>query len=99
MTREAPMLSYEDCVAFCALSEDEITAIAEHEGIPELAAAELGSALLQRPDGVARIRAMIADDIATAQRRRNFIRSTELKSVLRQFVATHASGAGAKDRT
>ena len=27
--------------------------------------------------------------IVTAQRRRNYLRSTELKSVLRQFVATH----------
>jgi hypothetical protein len=89
MTREAPMLRFEDCVAFCALNEDEIAAIAEHEGIPDVAAAELGSALLQRPDGVARIRAMIVDDIVTAQRRRNYLRSTELKSVLRQFVATH----------
>jgi hypothetical protein len=93
------MLRYEDCVAFCALSEDEIAAIAAHEGIPELAAAELGAALLQRPDGVARIQAMIAADIKTAQRRRNYLKSTELKSVLRTFVATHAGGgAGPKDR-
>jgi hypothetical protein len=83
------MLSFEDCVAFCDLTEDEIDAIAQHEGIPDLPAAELGAALLRRPDGVARIRAMILDDIAQAQRRRNFARSGRLKVVLRHFVECH----------
>jgi hypothetical protein len=83
------MLSFEDCVAFCDLTEDEIDAIAAHEGIPELPAAELGAALLRRPDGVARIRAMILDDIAKAQRRRNNQRSGRLKLVLRRFVECH----------
>lgn len=83
------MLSFEDCVAFCDLTEEEIDAIAEHEGIPELPAAELGAALLQRPDGIARIRAMILDDIAEAQRYRNYSRSTRLKLVLRHFMECH----------
>ena len=83
------MLSFEDCLAFCALTEDEIDAIAEHEGIPDLAAAELGATLLERPDGVARIRAMILDDIAAAQRHRKYIHSAQLKLVLRQFLESH----------
>ena len=83
------MLSFEDCVAFCDLTEEEIDAIAEHEGIPELPAAELGAALLRRPDGVARIRAMILDDITEAQRHRNYCRSARLKLVLRHFMECH----------
>ncbi|MCI0430409.1 MAG: hypothetical protein L0210_07700 [Rhodospirillales bacterium] len=83
------MLRFEDCVALCALTEEEIDAIAEHEGIPELPALGLGSALLQRPDGVARICTMIRDDIAAAQRHRNHQRSAELKLVLRRFLETH----------
>ena len=83
------MLSFEDCIAFCDLTEEEIDAIAQHEGIPELPAAELGAALLRRPDGVARIRKMIQDDIAAAQRHRNFTRSGRLKLVLRHFVECH----------
>ena len=83
------MLSFEDCLAFCALTEEEIDAIAEHEGIPELPAVELAAALLQRPDGIARIRAMICDDIAAAQRHRNYRRSAQLKLVLRHFLETH----------
>jgi hypothetical protein len=88
------MLSFEDCVGFCDLTEEEIEAIAEHEGIPDLPAAELGAALLRRPDGIARISSMILDDIAAAQRRRNFTRSGRLKLVLRHFLDTHP-GCGA----
>ena len=83
------MLRFEDCVAFCGLTEEEIRAIADHEGIPDLPAAELGAALLRRPDGVARIRAMILDDIDEARRRRNFARSGRLKLVLRHFAECH----------
>jgi hypothetical protein len=83
------MLSFADCVAFCGLTEEEVRAIAEHEGIPDLPAAELGAALLRRPGGAARIRAMILDDIARAQRRRNYARSVRLKLVLRNFSDCH----------
>jgi hypothetical protein len=83
------MLSFQDCIAFCDLTEDEIAAIAEHEGIPQLPAAELGAALLRRPDGPARIRAMILDEISAARRHRDHLRSAELKGVLRQFSASH----------
>ena len=83
------MLRFEDCLGLCDLTEEEITAIAEHEGLPVLPAAELGAALLRRPDGVARIQKMILDDIALAQRRRRFARATRLRSVLRRFVEVH----------
>ena len=96
------MLSFEDCVAFCDLTEEEIAAIAEHEGIPDLPAAELGAALLSRPDGPARgecdghdllsparIRAMILDEIEAARRHRDAPRSARLKLVLRHFSECH----------
>ena len=77
------MLSFADCIAFCGLTEEEVRVIAEHEGIPDLPAAELGAALLRRPGGAARIRALILDDIARAPRRRNYARAGRLKLVLR----------------
>ena len=40
------MLSLEDCLALCELSEDEVLAIAHHEHLPEIAAAELGNYLV-----------------------------------------------------
>ena len=60
------MLTLEDCVALSDLTEDEILAIAEHEHIPEMAAAELGNYLVHAADGERYIKAMIRDDIAAA---------------------------------
>ena len=45
------MLTYEDCLGLCDLSEDEIRAIAEHEHLAEIAALELGQYLIHAPDG------------------------------------------------
>ena len=63
------MLRLEDCIALCDLSEDEVLAIAEHEHIPEIAAAELGNYLVHTPDGERCIKAMIRDDIGAAAAR------------------------------
>ena len=83
------MITLEDCLALCELSEDEVLAIAEHEGIPEVAAAELGSYLVQQPDGEACIEGMILDDMAAAAARGRQDRVLALKLVLRNFVLQH----------
>ena len=63
------MLTFEDCLALCELTEDEIDAIAEHEQISETVAVELGSYLIHGPDGQLLIQRMIIDDIQAARRR------------------------------
>jgi hypothetical protein len=83
------MLSLEDCIALCGLSEDEVLAIAEHEHIPELAAAELGNYLVQTPEGELRVKSIIRDDIARAQASGNRAHELALKLVLRNYVQAH----------
>ena len=83
------MLSLEDCLAMCELTEDEVLAIAEHEHIPEMAALQLGNYLVHTSDGERRIKAIIRDDIADAQRRGDRDHELALKLVLRNFVLTH----------
>jgi hypothetical protein len=83
------MLSLEDCIALCGLSEDEVLAIAEHEHIPEIAAAELGNYLVQTPGGEMRIKSIIRDDIAHARRCGNRHRELALKRLLRDYVLQH----------
>jgi hypothetical protein len=63
------MITLEDCIAFCGLTEEEVLAIAEHEHLPEIAATALAQYLLAREHGSERIRDMIVDDIRRAQRR------------------------------
>lgn len=83
------VLTLEDCIALCELSEEEVLAIAEHEHIPEIAAAEFANYVLQTPDGELCIKAMIRDDIAHAIARSDRVRELVLKAVLRNFVLQH----------
>ena len=83
------MLTLEDCIGLCDLSEAEILAIAEHEHIPEMAAVELGNYLVMSPDGDLCIKAMIRDDIAAAAATGQRDRSLALRLVLRNFILQH----------
>ena len=85
------MLTIEDCIALSELTEEEILAIAEHEHIPEMAAVELGNYLIQTASGEMRIKAMIQDDIAQANRERNRERLLTLKLCLKHFLEHHAN--------
>ena len=85
------MLTLEDCIALCELSEDEVHAIAQHEHIPEIAAAEFAHYLLHRPNGEVAIKGMIRDDIADATSRSDHVRALALKAVLHKFILQHPS--------
>lgn len=88
------MLTLEDCIALSELTEEEIDAIAEHEHLPEIIAAELGNYLVHCADGTIRIRRMIRDDIEMAQARGDVAHAAKLKLVLKHFLKTHADAAG-----
>lgn len=83
------MLTREDCLALCDLDEDVVEAIAEHEHIPEIIAAELGSYLVHTPGGGVRIRRIILDDIDTAMAACDLKRVLRLKLALRHFAKDH----------
>lgn len=83
------MLTYEDCLGFCDLTEEEIEAISEHEHIPVIVALELGQYLVQSEDGVRKIRRMILDDIEHARESNNKDRYMLLRATLKHFVDTH----------
>jgi hypothetical protein len=83
------MLSLEDCLALCDLSEEEVLAIAHHERIPEIAAAELGNYLVRTPEGELRIKTIIRDDIAEARAQNDRTRELALKLMLRNYIEHH----------
>jgi hypothetical protein len=45
------MISLEDCIGLCGLTEEEVLAIAEHERLPEIAATALAQYLLSQAHG------------------------------------------------
>ena len=83
------MISREDIVGLCGLTEEELDAVAEHEHAPDVAAAALAAYLLGSPGGALRIVEMIRDDIRDALARGDRAHAGELFSVLRRFLLEH----------
>ena len=83
------MITLEDCLAMCDLSEAEVMAIAEHEHIPEIAATALAHYLLCQEHGAEQIRDMLRDDIRAALTRNDRDHARELVMALRHFLSAH----------
>jgi len=61
------MITLEDCIGLCGLTEEEVLAVAEHEHLPEIAATALAQYLLSQERGSEKVLDMIVDDIRHAQ--------------------------------
>jgi hypothetical protein len=83
------MISLEDCIGLCGLTEEEVLAVAEHEHLPEMAAAALAQYLLSHQHGSEKVRDMIVDDIRKAQSRGDREHVLTLLHVLHHFLKTH----------
>ena len=84
------MITLEDCIGLCGLTEEEVLAIAEHEHLPEIAATALAEYLLSLEHGSEKVRDMIVDDIRHAQLNGgNKGHVLTLLHVLHHFLQTH----------
>jgi len=85
------MITLEDCVGLCGLTEEEVLAIAEHEHLPEIAATALAEYLLSQEHGSEKVLDMIVDDIRQAQLIRGGDQEhvVTLLHVLHHFLKTH----------
>lgn len=83
------MLSWRDCLDMAGVTEAEVDAIVEHEGLPALAALELGYYLLNTPEGVRKFRQFLVDDIAAAQAKDNCGRCIGFSQALAKFLENH----------
>lgn len=79
------MLTLQDCVDMCDLGAEVVEAIAEHEGLPSILAAELGSCLACSNGGLAVIHRFILDDITQAARRGDRARLASFETALMEF--------------
>jgi hypothetical protein len=87
--RTGPMITLEDCIGLCGLTEEEVLAVAEHEHLPEIAATAFAQYLLSHDQGSAVIRDMIVDDIRMAQHGGDKEHVLTLLHVLHHFLLTH----------
>jgi hypothetical protein len=90
------MISLEDCIGLCGLTEQEVQALAEHERLADIHAAALAQCLLGQPDGCRKIGAMIADDVNWAILRGDYHHADELSKTLERFVGSHPEALASK---
>ena len=83
------MITLEDCIGLCGLTQEEVLAVAEHEHLPEVAATAFAQYLLSCDHGTEVIRDMIVEDIRLAQRGGNKEHVLTLLHVLHHFLLTH----------
>lgn len=83
------MLTYEDCLDMCDLTQDEIDAIAEHEHMDRIQALATADYLVHSEGGERSIRKMIIDDIRTARSHGKQEHEAMLKQVLAHFIENH----------
>jgi hypothetical protein len=84
------MITLQDCIGLCGLTEEEVLAVAEHEHLPEIAATALAQYLLSQEHGPEKIRDMIVDDVRQAQRSGDKKHVLTLLHVLHHFLNAHA---------
>ena len=84
------MLTIEDCIGMCRLTEEEIAAVAEHEHLPDILALEMGNYLCETVDGELQLEQMIIDDIEAATERGDLAHAAKLRRVLQHFLEHHA---------
>lgn len=83
------MLSIRDCLDYCDLTDDEVALIAEHEGIPEGAAAQIVCGMVQTPEGVLVLTSYMQDLIEQATQRGDYDRARRAQDIRDRFVADH----------
>lgn len=83
------MITLDDCIALCGLTEEEVLALAEHEHVPEIVATGLASQLMKQRHGPDKVRTMIVEDIRSALRRGDHRHAQELFAALRHFLSAN----------
>lgn len=83
------MLSMQDVLDYCDLNQGEIEAIAEHEHIPTIIAAELSERLLCSPEGVFRLHSMIIENMQQALDAGRYERVQDLAKTYQHLQRTH----------
>jgi hypothetical protein len=83
------MLTLKDCIAMSDLSDAEVAAIAEHEHVPEIVAAEIGFRLVDSPDGRRLLKRYIHDNLVNAKAHHHEGKAKDLALLLRRFDGAH----------
>ena len=83
------MLSIRDCLDYCDLTDDEIALFAEHEGIPDAAAAQIVCGMVQSPEGIVVLTTYMKDLVDRATRRGEAEQAERARKACARFMNDH----------
>jgi hypothetical protein len=83
------MITLEDGVGMCGLTKGEVLAIAEHEHVPDIAAAAFAAYLSHQEHGAEKIRDMIVDDIRASEEHSDKKHTLMLLHALHHFLRAY----------
>ena len=83
------MLSLAEFVDLIGLSRDEVDLIAEHEGIPDIVAAEMGFDLLKTQKGIYRLHCIFLECLERAKLAGQKSKARQIDRIYTQFRATY----------
>jgi hypothetical protein len=83
------VLTWDDFLAYCQLSEDEVDVVADYQRVPKIVAAQMAYYMLREPAGQKVFRAILIDDIESARKRGDRDSLARYEAVLERFDAAH----------
>ena len=83
------MLSIRDIIDYCDLTDDEVALVAEHEGIPDAAAAQIVCGMVQTPEGTLVLTNYMLELAERANRSGNTSKAERAKAACARFMADH----------
>lgn len=83
------MLSIRDCLDYCDLTDDEVSLIAEHEAITDVAAATMACGLVQTSEGTLLLTQYMEDLLERAQIEGRAEQAARARAVLAKFKVDH----------
>jgi len=83
------MLTMQDCLDYCDLSDDAVELFAEHEHIPEEIAAPLACSLVQTDEGVKLICSCLSDLVSDAMTDGAIDKAEHVLHVYAEFRSAH----------
>lgn len=83
------MLSIRDCLDYCDLTDDEVSLIAEHEDIPDVAAAQIACGLVQTAEGVLILTQYMTDILERAETRGDQEKAAQVRTICARFQKDH----------
>jgi hypothetical protein len=87
------MITLDDIEDMTCLTRQEISALAEHEHLPELNAALMGEYIMHLQRGPQTVQQMMCEDIRDALHRDDLPHARDLYRVLHHFLETHPEAA------